>query len=66
MRVTREQITDALRDVLDPELGISIVDSMAEWARQAIGRIPGVEEVLVTIVFDPPWTPARIRQDASR
>ena len=29
-----------------------------------IGRIPGVEEVMVSIVFDPPWTPDRIRQDA--
>jgi metal-sulfur cluster biosynthetic enzyme len=37
---------------------------MAEWVRQAIGRIPGVEHVLVAIVFDPPWTPDRIRQDA--
>ena len=85
----------ALRDVLDPELGLSIVDlgliysvaidrdrvhitmtltapgcplhdSMAEWVRQAVGRIPGVEEVRVTVVFDPPWTPARIRQDVAR
>jgi len=95
MTATRAQITDALRDVFDPELGVSVVDlgliydlaidggrvhvtmtltapgcplhdAMAEWVRRAVGRIPGVEEVLVTIVFDPPWTPARIRQDASR
>ena len=26
MSVTREQITEALRDVFDPELGMSVVD----------------------------------------
>jgi len=95
MKVTREQVIGALQQVLDPELGISVVDlgliydlaidagcvhvtmtltaqgcplheSMAEWIRQAIGQIPGVEEVLVTIVFDPPWTPDRMGQDAFR
>ena len=93
MSASREQIIEALRDVFDPELGMSVVDlgliydvtidagrvqitmtlttqgcplhdSMAEWVRQAVGRIPGVEEVMVSIVFDPPWTPDRIRQDA--
>ena len=93
MTVTREQITEALRDVFDPELGMSVVDlgliydvavdggriditmtlttqgcplhdAMTEWVRQAIARIPGVDTVNVSIVFDPPWTPDRIRQDA--
>jgi metal-sulfur cluster biosynthetic enzyme len=89
MSVTREQVTHALRDVFDPELGMSIVDlgliygvridggrvqvtmtltapgcplhdSMAEWVRQAVARIPGVEAVEVAITFEPPWTPDRI------
>ena len=93
MTVRPEQITEALREVFDPELGMSVVDlgliydvaidagrvhitmtlttqgcplhdSMTEWVRQAVGRIPGVEDVVVVIVFDPPWTPDRIRQDA--
>jgi metal-sulfur cluster biosynthetic enzyme len=91
--VRPEQITEALREVFDPELGMSVVDlgliydvaidagrvritmtlttqgcplhdSMTEWVRQAVGRIPGVEDVVVVIVFDPPWTPDRIQQDA--
>ncbi len=86
---TSEQITTALRDVLDPELGMSVVDlgliygvevehervrvtmtltvpgcpihdSMAEWVRQAVMKIPGVDEVEVVITFDPPWTPERV------
>lgn len=93
MTVSPEQITEGLREVFDPELGMSVVDlgliydvaidagrvritmtlttqgcplhdSMTEWVRQAVGRIPGVEDVVVVIVFDPPWTPDRIRQDA--
>jgi len=46
--------------------GCPLHDSMDGWVRQSVGRIPGVEEVLVAIVFDPPWTPDRIRQDAIR
>jgi metal-sulfur cluster biosynthetic enzyme len=93
LTVRPEQITEALREVFDPELGMSVVDlgliydvaidagrvritmtltiqgcplhdSMTEWVRQAVGRIPGVEDVVVVIVFDPPWTPDLIRQDA--
>ncbi|HEY7250262.1 MAG TPA: metal-sulfur cluster assembly factor [Methylomirabilota bacterium] len=93
MTVSPEQVTEALREVFDPELGMSVVDlgliydvaidaarvritmtlttqgcplhdSMTEWVRQAVGRVPGVEDVVVVIVFDPPWTPDRIRQDA--
>lgn len=37
---------------------------MIDWIRQAVGKIPGVEDVQVAIVFDPRWTPGRIRQDA--
>ena len=91
MTIGLDQITHALRDVLDPELGMSVVDlgliydvqveaarvritmtlttpgcplhdSMAEWVRQAVGRIPGVDEVEVAITFDPPWTPDRMDQ----
>ncbi len=90
MPVTDEQVTAALQEVLDPELGMSIVDlglvyavevgdgrvrvtmtltvpgcpihdSMSEWVRQAVMKIPGVAEVEIVVTFDPPWTPDRIR-----
>lgn len=44
--------------------GCPLHDSMAEWVRQAVGRVPGVEAVEVAITFEPPWTPDRIRQAA--
>jgi len=93
MTIRREQVTEALRDVFDPELGMSVVDlglvydvridgrhvgitmtlttpgcplhdAMIEWVRQAVGRVPGVEEVAVAITFEPPWTPDRIAPGA--
>ena len=93
--IGRDTVIDALRDVCDPELGLSVVDlgliydveiedgrvrvtmtlttpgcpihdSMAEWVRQAVSRVPGVIEAEVALTFDPPWTPARIRADLSR
>jgi len=87
--IGRDQVTQALREVFDPELGMSVVDlgliyevqidgghvritmtlttqgcplhdSMTEWVRQAVGRVPGVHEVDVIITFEPAWTPERI------
>ena len=89
MSIARDQVTQALREVFDPELGMSVVDlgliydvqidggrvritmtlttqgcplhdSMTEWVRQAVGRIPGVDQVEVAITFEPVWTPERI------
>ena len=93
--VTTAQVTQALREVFDPELGMSIVDLglvygvdvrggavtvtmtltapgcpihevMSEWVKGAVGNIPGVEHVDVTITFDPPWTPDRIARARAR
>jgi metal-sulfur cluster biosynthetic enzyme len=92
MSIARDQDTQALREVFDPELGMSVVDlgliydvqidggrvritmtlttqgcplhdSMTEWVRQAVGRIPGVDQVEVAITFEPAWTPERIGRD---
>jgi metal-sulfur cluster biosynthetic enzyme len=88
--VTPERVIGALRAVLDPELGLSVVDLgliygvdieggtvritmtltapgcplhdvMADWVRRAVLGIAGVEQVDVTLTFDPPWTPERIK-----
>ena len=89
--VTETQVLASLANVLDPELGMSIVDLglvygvrveggrvaitmtltapgcplhdvIVDWARTAVGTIPGVERVDVTLTFDPPWSPDRIRR----
>jgi radical SAM protein len=89
--VSELAVMQALGTVLDPELGMSIVDLglvygvrirngavevtmtltapgcpihdvMPEWVRAAVMRVPGVERVDVTLTFEPPWTPDRIRR----
>jgi AdoMet-dependent heme synthase len=88
--VSEPAVMQALGTVLDPELGMSIVelglvygvrirngavgitmtltapgcpihDVMPDWVRTAVMRVPGVESVDVTLTFEPPWTPDRIR-----
>jgi metal-sulfur cluster biosynthetic enzyme len=92
MTIDREHIVRALGDVIDPELGMSVVelgliydlraedgrvaitmtmttqgcplhDTMADWVRHAVARIPGVESVAVAVTFEPPWTTDRIGRD---
>lgn len=46
--------------------GCPLHDSMGEAVRQALSRIPGIEEVKVELTFDPPWTPARLSEEARR
>ncbi|HET7340004.1 MAG TPA: iron-sulfur cluster assembly protein [Methylomirabilota bacterium] len=41
--------------------GCPIHDVMPEWVRTAVGQVAGVEQVDVTLTFDPPWSPDRIR-----
>lgn len=93
--VTEAQVVQALGTVLDPELGLSVVelglvyglaiergrvhvtmtltapgcpihDVMPEWVRETVLRVPGVEDVKVTLTFDPPWTPDRLTMGARR
>lgn len=44
--------------------GCPIHEVMAGWVREALARVPGVEQVEVTLTFDPPWTPDCIRTSA--
>ncbi|WP_234554978.1 metal-sulfur cluster assembly factor [Thermus caliditerrae] len=46
--------------------GCPLHDSMGEAVRQALSRIPGIEEVAVELTFDPPWTPACLSPEARR
>lgn len=90
LAVTEADVLARLAGVLDPELGMSIVDLglvydvrveagrvavtmtltapgcplhdvMTEWVRAAVAAMPGVARCDVTLTYDPPWSPARIR-----
>ena len=92
--VTSEQVTDALKEVYDPEIPVNIVDlglvydvkveegkvvrltmtlttpgcgmaqQIALGAKQRLLKVPGVEQAWVSVVWDPPWTPARMSPEA--
>ena len=85
------ELLEALRDVEDPEMPVSIVDLgivydvrredgrvvvdltftamgcpaadyILEDVRERLLREPDVEEVVVNVVWDPPWTSGRLTQ----
>ena len=94
--ITDELVREALREVIDPELGENLVDlglvygvrlqgaavevdltlttpgcplhaSLHAAAERAIRvMVPGVEDVHVNLVFDPPWTPDLVSPAARR
>lgn len=89
----RQQILDALQDVLDPELGLSVVElglvygvdleddrvrvrltmttpacplgeQIVGDALDRLGQLEGIGPVDVELVWEPPWTPARMSPSA--
>ena len=91
---TEESIRHALEDVVDPEVGLNIVDlglvygveisdqrirvqmtmtsqacpmgdMIVRDARNAIRACaPGIEDIEVELVWDPPWTPDKMSESA--
>jgi metal-sulfur cluster biosynthetic enzyme len=88
-----EEITEALQNVIDPELGLDFVElglvygvevnagtvnitftlttpacpigpQVKEQMEEFVGDVDGVDEVLTEMVFQPPWTPDRMSEDA--
>jgi len=44
--------------------GCPVAGEMPIWVRDAIASVPGVMDVEVELVFDPPWTPERMSEEA--
>jgi metal-sulfur cluster biosynthetic enzyme len=90
---TDAELIEALRQVIDPELMVNIVDlglvysinqterkvavemtltspacpagpQLVQQAKMALERLPDVDEASITITLSPPWTPARMTDEA--
>jgi FeS assembly SUF system protein len=44
--------------------GCPVAGEMPGWVQNAVGAVEGVSDVDVTMVFDPPWTPDRMSEEA--
>jgi len=44
--------------------GCPVAGEMPGWVQNAVGAVEGVSDVDVAIVFDPPWTPDRMSEEA--
>jgi len=90
--VNEEEVTEALTNVIDPELGFDFVElglvydieidggtvnitftlttpacpigpQVTEQMKEFVGDVEGVEDVVPTMVFTPPWTPDKMSED---
>ena len=44
--------------------GCPVAGEMPDWVKNAVLEIPGVRNVTVDLVFDPPWDPSRMSDEA--
>jgi len=44
--------------------GCPVAGEMPLWVENAVGSVGGVGQIKVNMVFDPPWDPSRMRDEA--
>ena len=44
--------------------GCPVAGEMPGWVENAVGAVGGINGVTVNMVFDPPWTPDRMSEEA--
>lgn len=93
--INEQQVLDKLKNVVDPEIGLNIVDmgliydvrieegqvflkmtltapgcplqnTLIEAAELAVKNIEGIKNVRVDLVWDPPWHPSMMSDEAKK
>lgn len=93
--ITKELVLQKLSEVVDPEIGLNIVEmgliysveindesvnvkmtltapgcplqnTLVSIAKDSIQQLPGVKNVNIQIVWDPPWHPSMMSEEAKK
>ncbi len=93
--LTEEKIKEQLKKVIDPEIGLSVVDlgliydikvegdkvhikmtlttpgcplhqMLVRGVERAVAELEGVKDVQVELVWDPPWHPSMMSEEAKK
>ena len=65
--IYRVDIDDDRNVAIDMTLtapGCPVAGEMPGWVENAVGTVQGINGVTVNMVFDPPWTPDRMSEEA--
>jgi FeS assembly SUF system protein len=65
--IYKVDVSDAKDVVIDMTLtapGCPVAGEMPDWVREAVMDIPGIKSCTVNLVFDPPWDPSLMSDEA--
>lgn len=65
--IYKVDIDDSRKVAIDMTLtapGCPVAGEMPGWVENAVATVPGVSDVQVEMVFDPPWSPERMSEEA--
>ena len=65
--IYKVDVSDDKDVVIDMTLtapGCPVAGDMPDWVREAVESIPEVKSCTVNLVFDPPWDPSRMSDEA--
>lgn len=63
-RVDVSDDRDVLVDMTLTAPGCPVAGEMPDWVRDAVLKVEGVKTCAVNLVFDPPWDPSRMSDEA--
>ena len=65
--IYKVDVSDALDVAIDMTLtapGCPVAGEMPGWVQEAVMKVDGVKSCDVNLVFDPPWDPSRMSDEA--